>query len=508
MLVSELDNVEENLPYLKSAPHLAQMSKILILINNWKDFPLQFIGNKLSDVLVNKPPKYSTKLVFKSDIMRRVPWCNPGTLVGGIEVSEVLFDMNRMNLAMVMTAARWGSFTLNNCTVVNVEHKDDHLLVGLEDKIANVCYEVKTKALLNVVDEERSESSNICFKVPDFLVHDSDGICLPEDDMALVHCSDKTMACMKGEGEIRDAFEELKNIITKHYILRKGDVATKIVESSPNPIKWEIHSSSGRSILPIVKNPVDDICNMLKVKPLRGSQMSSITLEGGHGWFPCFDLYLCSRYGLSESEAKYLTRKYGDQASDLAQLLKEKKAEKSEAPMLEVEVIQACKEMAQTVTQVLKRIEIENESDIFTVADIMAKEIGWTEKFKEKQIGLAQEYFNSLVENEGWKSTSREIFRSEDINEKFLNLQREKFKEKVSNSGKMLHGQLELILENHELFVSEETIDTVLRSVDIRNNGEYSEDEFLEIMKSIYVKTPEEVVENHVQNIIDNKTKI
>ena len=94
MLLSGMDKAEENLQYLRSAPHLASMSKILILINNWKDLPLQFIGNKLSDVLVNKQPKYSTKLLFKSEITGRVPWYDPGTLVGGVEVSEVLFDMN------------------------------------------------------------------------------------------------------------------------------------------------------------------------------------------------------------------------------------------------------------------------------------------------------------------------------------------------------------------------------------------------------------------------------
>merc|ERR1712115_556632 len=173
--------------------------------------------------------------------------------------------------------------------------------------------------------------------------------------------------------------------------------------------------------------------------------------------------------------------------------------------MLEVEVIHACKEMAQTVTQVLKRIPIEDESDIYTVADIMSKELGWTEKFKEKQIGTAQEYFHSLNDNEIWKSTSKEIIANKDIDEKFLNSQREKFKEKVNNSLYMHHGQLENILENHELYISDETVDTVLRRVDIKNNGEYSEDEFLEIMKWIHVKTPEEVVEKHVQNILIQK---
>jgi glycerol-3-phosphate dehydrogenase len=85
-----MDNAEEYLPYLKSAPHLASISKILSLIPNWSDFQLQYMGNKLSDLLVNKPPKFSTKLMFKSNVLEKVPWCNPDSLIGGVEVTEVL----------------------------------------------------------------------------------------------------------------------------------------------------------------------------------------------------------------------------------------------------------------------------------------------------------------------------------------------------------------------------------------------------------------------------------
>ena len=159
--ILNMENAEENLQYLKSAPRLASVSNMLILIPNWSDFSLQYAGNKLSDVLVNKPPKFSTKLMFKSDVMKTVPWCDPESFVGGVEVSEVLFDINRVNLATVISAAQWGSLNLNNCKVVNVEKKDDFLLVGLEDKIADVCYEVKTKVLLKIDNEENQTESRI-----------------------------------------------------------------------------------------------------------------------------------------------------------------------------------------------------------------------------------------------------------------------------------------------------------------------------------------------------------
>ena len=50
--ILNMDNAEEYLSYLQSAPDLASIFKILILIPNWSDFPLQYIGNK--------PPNFST----------------------------------------------------------------------------------------------------------------------------------------------------------------------------------------------------------------------------------------------------------------------------------------------------------------------------------------------------------------------------------------------------------------------------------------------------------------
>ena len=86
----------------------------------------------------------------------------------------MLFDVNHLNLATVLSTAQWGSLTLNNCEVVKVEKKDDYLLVGIEDKLADVCYEVKTKVLLKMDQEDNAHE--ICFEVPHFLVeqnHDS-----------------------------------------------------------------------------------------------------------------------------------------------------------------------------------------------------------------------------------------------------------------------------------------------------------------------------------------------
>eukprot|EP00090_Calanus_glacialis_P019198 TRINITY_DN29541_c0_g1_i4.p1 TRINITY_DN29541_c0_g1~~TRINITY_DN29541_c0_g1_i4.p1 ORF type:complete len:370 (-),score=95.55 TRINITY_DN29541_c0_g1_i4:73-1146(-) len=353
--------------------------------------------------------------------------------------------------------------------------------------------------------EERKSAHEICFEVPNFLVEQNHGVSLPDQDMVIISSPNETTATLRGDLEVREAYEKLKKMIRKQYILRKGDIVTKTITSSPKPIKWELTSSNDTLGVDIDKNPVDGICNTLQMEPLRTSQMTDIILEGGHGWFPSLGLSLCSRYGLSSVEAQHLMRKYGDLAPQLARLLQDKKSEGADNPMLEVEVIQSCKEMAQTVTQVMKRVNAKTENQIYVIADIMGKQLSWSEKLKEKQIGAAQEYFASIHKNEKWKESSINVTENEAMDEKFLNLQKQKFRMSANKSGVIQHGKVEEIMKNHETYISEDILDKILRGIDIEKNGEYTENEFLQIMKSIHVKTPENVIENHVQNIIDSK---
>ena len=136
---------------------------------------------------------------------------------------------------------------------------------------------------------------------------------------------------------------------------------------------------------------------------------------------------------------------------------------------------------------------------------MLCKQLSWSEKLKEKQIGAAQEYFASICKNEKWKESSANVTDIEAMDDKFLNIQRQKFRMFANKSGVIQSGKVEEILKNHETYTSEDILDKILRGIDIEKNGEYTENEFLQIMKSIHVKTPENVIENHVQNIIDSK---
>jgi hypothetical protein len=208
--------------------------------------------------------------------------------------------------------------------------------------------------------------------------------------------------------------------------------------------------------------------------------MSDMILEGGHGWFPSLCLCLCSGYGLSSVEAHYLSRKYGDLSPQLGRLLQDKKSEGADNPMLEVEVIQSCKEMAETVPQGMRRINVKTENQISVIADVMGKQLSWSEKLKEKQIGAAQEHFASFGKTEKGKSSAY-VTDIEAMDDTLLNIQRQRFRMFENKSGVIQHGKVEEILKNHETHISEGILYKILRGIDIEKNGEYTENEFLQI---------------------------
>jgi hypothetical protein len=129
-------------------------------------------------------------------------------------------------------------------------------LVGIEDKIADVSYEVKTKVLPKMDQEERQSAHENCFEVPNFMVEQSHGVGLPDNDMVIISSLNETTSSLRGDLEVREAYEKLKKMIRKQYILRKGDIVTKTINSSPKSIKWELTSSNDTLGEDIDKNPV------------------------------------------------------------------------------------------------------------------------------------------------------------------------------------------------------------------------------------------------------------
>lgn len=130
-------------------------------------------------------------------------------------------------------------------------------------------------------------------------------------------------------------------------------------------------------------------------------------LFGGEGYSKSLHIELIQKYGVSKDVANHLVKAYGGRAWEVCELIKPSGEHGPTAakfghlivenyPYIEADVVWACREYACTIEDVLSRrtrLAFLNKDAameaIPVVADIMAKELGWSKKVKQKQIEAA-----------------------------------------------------------------------------------------------------------------------
>lgn len=110
---------------------------------------------------------------------------------------------------------------------------------------------------------------------------------------------------------------------------------------------------------------------------------------------------------MTEEVAEHLVTTYGGQAWEVCELSQSTQAKFGDTivpgfPYIEAEVIYACREYACTIEDILSRrtrlafLNKEAASEaVPKVAQIMAKELGWTNDVTAKQIAAATQYVES-----------------------------------------------------------------------------------------------------------------
>lgn len=120
---------------------------------------------------------------------------------------------------------------------------------------------------------------------------------------------------------------------------------------------------------------------------------------------------LIQKYGMSESVANHLAKSYGHRAWELCDMAVQSNGKDFATqlllegyPYLTADVVWACREYACTVEDVLSRrtrLAFINKDAalkaIPVVADIMAKELGWSNKVKKQQMEAAEKYVGSYA---------------------------------------------------------------------------------------------------------------
>jgi glycerol-3-phosphate dehydrogenase len=154
----------------------------------------------------------------------------------------------------------------------------------------------------------------------------------------------------------------------------------------------------------------EDIVNRVALPTAKACSTLDVKLFGGEGYHKNLAIELIQKYGMSEEVAENMVKSYGARSWEVCENItpsgkrwpKFGKLLVESYPYTEADVIWACKEYACTVEDVLSRRTrlafLNREAAleaIPAIAEIMAKELGWSAKVKKQQIENAETYAQS-----------------------------------------------------------------------------------------------------------------
>jgi glycerol-3-phosphate dehydrogenase len=163
--------------------------------------------------------------------------------------------------------------------------------------------------------------------------------------------------------------------------------------------KWTTWREMAQDVVDRVVGSSGPKCTTLDVK-----------LFGGEGYTKTLSIELIQKYGMPLDVAEHFVRTYGARSWEVCEQVQpsDKKSDTFETrlaegfPYLDIDVVWACREYACTIEDVLSRrtrLAFLNKEAalqaIPLVADIMAKELGWSSRVKKQQIAAAEKYIGS-----------------------------------------------------------------------------------------------------------------
>lgn len=210
-------------------------------------------------------------------------------------------------------------------------------------------------------------------------------------------------------------------------------------------------------------------------------------LFGGEGYTKSLSIELIQKYGMSQEVAEHLVKSYGARSWEVCELIQP--SGKSwpkfghliveNYPYIDADVIWACREYACTIEDVLSRrtrLAFLNKDAameaIPVVADIMAKELGWSSKVKAQQIAAAEAcistYGGSIPDKaedklkSGVYKSIQDVFDAIDSNE----------------NGYLEENELEEVATILGFNMSQQEVDKAFKEMDENKNGRVSMEEF------------------------------
>lgn len=447
--------------FLQNAPHLANRLPLVTPLYSWCEVPYVYAGLLLYDLLAGKMGLGASRLVSRSEALRRFPMLHRDGLKAGVIYYDGQFNDARMAVTLALTAQQHGAAVANHVEVVALEKdKDGGKLNGarVRDLIGGGEFSIRARCIVNAagpfVDRIRQMDDNgakpllkaasgIHIVLDKRFVPPETGLLIPKTEdgrvlfvlpwqgHALIGTTDAPAEIVDHPRASEEDIDYVLRHINKYFDLRvqRSDVLS--VWSGLRPlVQFDASASTAEQVREhlLLVSP-SGLVSMAGGKWTSYRKMAeeavdqAIITAGLHAASPCkthhlrlfgaehyapeiFDV-LTRDYGLDADVAHHLQHAYGDQAMRIAKLAGNGLDKRLHAahPYLEAEVVYAVRhELAQHVADVVARrlqlaiIDVAAAQSCLTrVAELMGAELGWDAARSAEEIEAASERLRSAI---------------------------------------------------------------------------------------------------------------
>lgn len=136
---------------LKNAPHLTKNESIIIPCYSWMRGIFYATGLTFYDWLSGRLSFGKSRLIYKKELNKRLPTLNKTSLTCGVLYHDGTFDDARLALNLAQTCVENGGVTLNYCKVVSLSKDLNNKISGADiiDRETGNIYEIKAKVVIN-----------------------------------------------------------------------------------------------------------------------------------------------------------------------------------------------------------------------------------------------------------------------------------------------------------------------------------------------------------------------
>lgn len=136
---------------LQNAPHLTRNESIIIPCYSWLKAAFYATGLTFYDWLSGKLSIGKSKIIFKKELIIRLPTLRRETLKCGVLYHDGTFDDARLAVNLAQTCVEHGGVALNYCKLISLKKSSNNKISGANilDKETGNIYEIKAKAVIN-----------------------------------------------------------------------------------------------------------------------------------------------------------------------------------------------------------------------------------------------------------------------------------------------------------------------------------------------------------------------